>query len=405
MNDKAIYITGQLFFLGALFIFNTVAARLLGPEQMGIWNLVNLIAEYGFIVTIGIINGMAREIPLSIGKEDYRDVESVTGNSLTILASVVVMLLGVAIFIYDDTNTRTLYYVMGICLLVTRIMNSFAYILIRSWQQFTYLGAQQLLMGVVQFCCLLLFLRAQNLPTVFAITVIPLLVGSGFAVKYLRHFRSMHYDPKVLVKLISTGFPIYMIGLLYSLFGTTDRLLITSYLGVKPLGLYTPAMIAVSIISLAPTFVANIMYPKLTEMYGRTNNYTQLKPFLRRMLQVNIISTLFLSLVIFLAFQLVIIPYFLPEYAVALYPMGILLLGAIVSSVGHGFGDFFNAIGKQRVYLINVICALMVNIIAGVLMLHFTRLEMVGVTLGTLVAVVVYSTLQVVSARKIFDEK
>lgn len=405
LSDKTIYIAGQLFFLLALFILNTVSARLLGPVQMGIWNLVNLIAEYGFIVTLGIINGMAREIPLSIGREDRQDVKKVTFNALMMSASIVVTLLVVAMFIYEESDNRTLYYAMGICLLVSRITNSFAYILIRSWQHFTYLGVQQLVMGLIQFFCLLVFLWYRSLPAVLIITVIPLFAGSVFALKYLLNLSGAQLDHKVAVRLVSTGLPIYMVGLLYSLFATTDRLLISSYLGVESLGLYTPALIAGSIISLAPTLVANIMYPKLTELYGRTNNYAQMKPYLRKMLAVNVTSTLLLSVVIFLAFKLVVIPLFLPAYAVGFYPMVTLLVAAIVSSVGHGFGDFFNAIGKQRIYFINVTCGLAVNVAAGFLLLRFTRWELMSVSLGTLFAVMVYSTLQVMSARKVLNEK
>lgn len=404
MNDKTIYISGQLFYLLTLFILNTVSARLLGPVQMGIWNLVNLIAEYGFIATLGTINGMAREIPLGIGREDLRDVENVTFNALIANVSIVTLLLVGSIFFNYWANSNTIFYVMGILLLISRVMNSFAYILIRSWQNFTYLGVQQLSIGIVQLLCLLFLLWYQSLSAVLVMTVIPLFAGSFFSLKYLRGLRGPKLDFKVMGRLISNGFPIYIIGLLFSLFATTDRLLITSFLGVKALGLYTPAIIAVSIISLAPTFVANIMYPKLTVMYGRTNNYVQIKPYLRKMMAINVSSTLLLSVALFIGFKLVIIPYLLPDYAAGLYPMGIQLLAAIVASLGHGYGDFFNAIGKQRIFLINVICGLVVNAATGFLLLRYVKLELMSVSLGTLFAVMVYSRLQVLSARKVLNE-
>lgn len=404
MNDKTIYISGQLFFLLALFILNTVSARLLGPAQMGIWNLVNLIAEYGFVASLGIINGMGREIPLGIGRGDSRDVDRVTFNALFTSISVVMVLLVAASFIYDESSSRSMYYTMGIFLLASRIMNSFTYILIRSWQHFIFLGMQQFVMGGLQFACLLLLFWYRNLPAVLIITMIPLLAGSLFALKYVPNLHSDQLDFKVVGRLVSTGFPIYLVGIIYSLFATTDRILITSCLGVKQLGLYTPAMIAVSIISLVPTFVANIMYPKLTQIYGRTNNYEQMKPCLRKMIQVNVLSTLLLSVILYLAFKLVVIPYFLTEYAIALYPMATLLVAAVVSSVGHGFGDFFNAIGKQRIYLVNVSCALVINVAAGFLLIRLTRLELMSVSLGTLIAVIFYSTMQVISARKVLND-
>lgn len=405
MNDRTIYIAGQLFFLTVLFVVNTLSARVLGPERMGVWNLVNLVAEYGFIATLGIISGMAREIPLNLGRADRIEVARVTLGSFAMLGVINLLLIALAAILFRLDDGFSSYYVMGILLLVCRIMNSYTYILIRSWQHFSFLGVQQLVMGGVQILCLLIFLWSSSISALLLITVIPLLAGSLFAARYLPSLRNIRFDAGVAVRLIAEGFPIYMAALLYSFFVTTDRLLITRYLGVKSLGLYTPALIAVSIIALAPTFVANIMYPKLTELFGRTGNYAQLQPSVRLMMIVNVASTFCLAIVLFLSFKLLIIPRFLPEYSAGLYPMGILLLAAIVSSVGHGYGDLFNATGRQRVFLVNVACGLAVNVAAGYLLLRYSGMELMSVSLGTLIAVTVYSILQVVTAKRVLNEQ
>ena len=70
VNDKYVFVAGQLFLMGTSFLFNLVAAKLIGPQQMGEWQTISLISIYGMILTFGIINGMGRDVPYFRGKGD-----------------------------------------------------------------------------------------------------------------------------------------------------------------------------------------------------------------------------------------------------------------------------------------------------------------------------------------------
>ena len=85
INDEYFYVGGQLLLMGAMFIFNVVAAKFVGPGQMGIWQTINLVSTYGMIVTLGIINGMGRDVPFHRGRSDYRQVRTIIATTLSCL--------------------------------------------------------------------------------------------------------------------------------------------------------------------------------------------------------------------------------------------------------------------------------------------------------------------------------
>ena len=72
MKDKLVYVGGQVSLTGVMFLFSLIAAKLLGPEQMGAWQTIFLISTYGMFISAGIINGMGRDVPYYRGKGDER---------------------------------------------------------------------------------------------------------------------------------------------------------------------------------------------------------------------------------------------------------------------------------------------------------------------------------------------
>ncbi|MBU2547595.1 MAG: hypothetical protein KKB20_04205, partial [Proteobacteria bacterium] len=82
-----------------LFIQGIVVRSLLRPEIMGFWNLANVIKDLVMPITIGLLNGAGRELPVLRGRGDetgQRDVRSVT--LLYSLAEVILVAIGVIVY-------------------------------------------------------------------------------------------------------------------------------------------------------------------------------------------------------------------------------------------------------------------------------------------------------------------
>src|SRR6185369_15797553 len=400
-----IFLVGQGCFVASAFLFNAVAARCLGPHEMGIWSLINLIAEYGMIVTCGVVNGMGREVPYLTGRGDLHATNSVVATTFKI-----VFLICCALFLVALSWTFLAFpylypVVLGITLLISRIIFSFSYILIRSCQDFSLLGLQQFTIGLIQAAGLLLVWQVRSVPAVLFGTVASLLCGAVFCKKFLVNARSAAYSTAAAKQLVRIGMPIFLVGIIYALFLSTDRVLIAKFLGVTKLGLYTPAIMAVGVTSLVPNIVSNVMYPKMAELYGKTESLLPLIPLVRKIMMINVLLTIVLAGLFLSIFNYIVIPFFLTDYAAAVPAMIIILIASIISTIGLSLGDLFNVLGVQRAFLTNISIATVVNFITGGLLLLTTGLELVGVSIGTLSAFMVFSGLQLVTYQRLLREQ
>lgn len=402
MNDRSLYILGQLLFTGFSFLFNMAAARALGPQSMGTWQTILLISSYAPALCIGMVNGLGRELPVSLGKERPGIAREIVATCFRVVMGIAVCLLLLIPFVAYLPGVESLFLatiVLGLS--AARIVHVFSAMLLRSLQKFSRLGLHQALsalilavaIGVLQWNPTLLVVAIGMTGSfVFAsVTAAPLVNFSGATLS-------------TASTLIKSGLPIYAAGLLFMLLGSTDRWLILYFLGTESLGLYTPAILAFAIITVAPMLVSNIKYPHLGYLYGKHNSVRELLPEIRRIILLNLGFSGAVAAIGCLAMYKFVIPFVLPEYRDGLNAMAIMFVGGLVLPIGQSFGDLFNAIGRQRIYLRNMSAGLIVNVISGGLLLGLADWGLEGVAVGALAGMTVFSFLQVGAYRIVLRE-
>jgi O-antigen/teichoic acid export membrane protein len=372
---------------------------------MGVWNLVNLVAEYGMIITLGMVNGMGREVPYLIGKGDLVDTNNVVITTFKVVMSLCAALVVVALSWHFLGLPHAYIVGLGFTLLICRMVFSYSYMLIRSWQNFLLLGLQQFTVALIQAGGLLFIWQFRNISAVLTGSVISLLIGTIFCKKFLLGARPADYSHSTAKRLVRVGMPIFLVGMIFALFLSTDRLLIVNFLGVTKLGLYTPAILAVGVVSLVPNIVGNIMYPRMAELYGKTESLSLLIPVIRKIFVANFAASMVSAGIFFIIFNYIAIPFFLSAYEASVPAMFIILIASIVSPVGLSLGDLFNVVGNQRAYLTNISIAIIVNLVVGECLLLTTDLQLVAVSLGTLCAFIVFSLLQFMTYRRLLRER
>jgi len=392
-NDKYLFVAGQLFLMGGSFLFNLVAAKLIGPRLMGEWQTISLISIYGMILTLGIINGMGRDVPYYRGKGDAAEISrTIATTILYLLAMMAVFLAVITLFsgILPDANKQII--VLGIVLLCARMVNSFSTILVRSFRDFRLLGLHQGFTALVMMMTIVLLYMYPGLYTVFCGIFLSLIVVMLFSRKYcyLRPWSRVS-----LRRLLSTGFPIYVVGLVFTLLTSIDRVLVLGFLGTEKLGIYTLATIAMAVLMMTPMLVSTVMYPKLAEHYGATRDISALVPMVKRAIQLNLLLVLPIAAVFLLVFYFHIVPVYLVAYLEGRNAMAIIMIAAIFLPLGSGFGDIFNVIGMQRIYLVNAVAGLLVNVCIGVLLVSQFGMGLEGAAIGTVSGLAVFTLLQV----------
>ena len=396
-NDKYFYVSGQLMLTGAAFLFTLAAAKVVGPEQMGIWQTITLISTYGMILTFGVINGMGRNVPYFRGKGDELEVRKIIATTLfSLLIIVAVFVIALPVLGYFLPVEAMITVLLGVALLCARVINTYSVILIRSFRDFFRLGAHQAVTSIILLATIVPLVIFPNLYTVFCGVFLSLIAVVPLSKKYssfcVRSWR-------VFTELLRTGFPIYIVGLCFILLTTIDRVIVLWFLGTEQLGVYTIAAIAMAVLMMAPALVSNVMYPKLAELYGSTGSLLSLVPQVKIIIKLNLLFTIPIAIAFFVVFYLYVIPVHMNAYLAGRDAMMIILCACVFIPVGAGFGDLFNVIGMQASYLRNTIIGVAVNVCTGWWFVAHLGAGLEGAAAGTLAGLLVFTALQVGTFR------
>ena len=390
-REHLAYMAGHLSLVGITFVFNLLAARLLGPDQMGIWQTANLISIYGSIATFGILNGMSREVPVRLGRGDSNGVAEVVATTLTPLLLLLFGFVMAGVFAMYLAPQAGFAVGLGLVLLAARQFNGFSMMLVRSHQEFVRLGLHQGLSAVALAIGAVAIWSNPTLPTLLIAVCLSLTLCGALAVKH------MHLKPikaSVLRYLAGIGAPIMFAGFLFSLLTTVDRVLIVGLLGTRELGLYTPVISVLGALMIAPGLVSNVMYPRMGHLYGKTGSHKELLPLVARMIRLNYLATLPIAGALGMVFYFLVVPYFLPGYEESRIPLALSLLAALFLPLGQSMGDLFNVIGWQRLYLRNMAIGMVVNCLAGYLLTAHGGLGLSGVAVGSVAGMAAYALFQ-----------
>ena len=176
-----------------------------------------------------------------------------------------------------------------------------------------------------------------------------------------------------------------------------------TFINTEALGLYTPSIIALGTIIIVPSLVSNIMYPKLAYAFGNSHSIADLRPIVFRMILLNLSLTSLVTLICFLCMNYWIIPTYLPKYLAGREAMSILFIAGLILPIGQSFGDFFNVINKQKIYLRNMMLAFIINVSIGGYLITYLGLK--GVAIGSLVGFFIFTLMQVTSYKNILSKE
>lgn len=259
-------------------------ANLAGPRLMGTFNSLQLIVNYSPILTFGIFNGLNREIPYAVGKNDigsayrYCSTAHYFGLAVSLVSATILVITGVLNFGYG-------YYEWGIGILAFALvvpfslMRMFVEVTYRTGHDFEWLSITKIFTSILAVVTVpLLYLAIWDGLLFRAI----LIACAGFYVLWIK--RKMQTKPKwewsAAKRLVVIGFPIFLVGYIYTGLLSLDRIVIVSELGVEALGAYTPSILILQGMAVLPISVMQVIYPRAVEQYGRTGSTRAIMPFL-----------------------------------------------------------------------------------------------------------------------------
>ncbi len=393
------------------FITGLVTKGLLGPANVGIWSLLNILLGYFALVQVGTLDAMAKEVPYLRQRGDGRAAQRL-GNAMTgfvLLGSTVVALAVIAVTVWRARGFRG-PFLAGVLLLglsfplwmaVNMQMVSF-----RAAKRFDVLSRQLLLQLAITAVVGIPLIWRWSIYGQYAAFLVSFVLFFFYfrraaAREPLARFTPV-LDREATQRLLSIGLPLQLSALVFTLQTTLDSLLAARALGVTMLGYYSLAVTVKTYVYQTPNAFSVVMFPRFQERFAASSDDPRA---LRDYVEKPIIAFAFLILPLLVGASWQIVPFlvrhFLHAFVPAISAIKLLLIGTFFASLWHMPSQFLIAINKlwQGVLLSAGNAALVFVAVSAALALH-PSVE--GVAVGTSVAYAVASLVTIGYAVKHF---
>ena len=299
-------------------LFGLVVLKWITPEEMGIWNGVTIASPYISFLQLGLFVALNRELPFLIGKGDkekaIRHVRTAATYANFISGFILIATLITLIYFYIlERNQLYLFVILSFGISsASKIIQNFLTVTFRSSNDFKKLGYIYLsVIPLYFFTILLVYFYSFDGYLIYQV-ITPLTL-----VLILFFFRPYKNRPKFFIinfkDLLKTALPFFVINNFHGIAPSFRKIILIEYLGVRALGLFSPALAILLIGRMIPKIMGSYIYPKMSKMYGQSNQK-------RDLWEINIKSSIFST---FLSIPVVLTIYFLLpllfEYVFPLY--------------------------------------------------------------------------------------
>ena len=376
---------------GARFLYSLAVASVVSLSDFALWALLAALITYAPALMLGVVNGMAREVPILLGAS--RGEEATTDEVATwwsgvaaILIIAVVGVIGVAAQLVEPAPAAAVAFALAAAVLFQ--IQQFVF---RSRLAFGSASLQQGIMGVGLLVMSVALITVGAATFVVAATwyatVQAVAVAAGLL---LSRPAAGRFSPGAVRRLVAIGFPIMLVGVLFSVFITADRWVATTVLGPAGAAPYALASVIGSALLVLPSVISQHTYPRMAVMLGQSNDPGRAFEMASRQNRFALLATIPVAAIVALG-AVALIPPLFPEYSGAVAPTIVLCAGLVALSAFSGYGNFLNVMDEQWTYLrvqaVSLAGALVAMVVGAL------ALGLIGIGLGAAGAYLVYGIL------------
>ena len=341
----ALIFTGSSYGAQLFDVVNGVLMRnFLGPANMGLWSLLQIIQNYAKYAGLGAATSLARDVPYLLGKGNLPEVERIKDQiftfTMTMTAVVALGVLGFALFqlrAYGPDITWGLLTVA--CLILLQRVYNFHVVLLRAYKQFVFAGKLNIGSSMVTLALTVALVWPFKLYGLFAAVVLHYFVLIGLILYRTPYRFGFDFNWQGLRPVLNFGMAMVISGMLRTLMMSIDRIMIAKFLSFESLGLYSIALMATNYLYMLPNMVGIVFFPHLQEVFSRRDDKNDLEKFMRE--PALCLAFLFPFLIGFVAiFSAWLVPILMPQYVSGLPSLQILVLGAFFLALTHPFSQF-----------------------------------------------------------------
>lgn len=409
MNRAKLFVE-NFFVYGFISILNKfvplvllpVITRLLpNPSDFGIFNIYSLIVGFGSpLAILGLYDAMFREY---FEKDDFQYKYNVTTTAqrAVLTSSIIISILLVVFsknlsflfFKNSNFNNIILYGSIGVFLSAnlsifqapTRINNE--------RKVFVFSSLFSTLFNYF-ISMLLIYLGFSFLGLIYGSILSSVLLILFFFLKNKEYFSRGRFDKKILLELLKIGLPLLPTFLIYWIYSSMDRIMISNILGISALGIYSVGSKIANISQLIYISFANGWQ---YFVFSTMKDEDQVALISKIFEYLGVIS--FISFVIFYPFNSIIFRlFFKGEYVNGYIVAPYLYLSPLLLMLFQIIGNQFLVIKKS--YLVTLILSVgaLANIVLNLFLIPILGIE--GAALSTLLGYTISLILIVISGEK-----
>lgn len=375
-------------------ITGLIVARLVDPDDMGIFVSTSIILTFIPLFLIGINNGLNRDLPYVLGQEKFDDAKEMRNTSISfaLIISIIIFFIILIISIYFLILGN---YKLAYAFLSTTILS--AVYPLTTMQEVTYRTNNEFLQlsrikfyNVLTAVITILLVYYYNYYGMLIRSALITLVYVGFLYYLSSHKFKFGINWSVFRRLFKTGFPIAIVAYMYVIFIGLDKIFILKYFGSEAVGNFVPAIQVATALTVLPTSIYQIIYPRMANRYGQTNSINSLKnlAFKPQILLALGLIPLFVIIVLCVG---PFVEFVLPKYTAGIPAAKWMVLVIYFRCLG-GPQDVLTVLGDLIPYAIcTVICAFVFWII--VILLKDSGLGMQVVPIGLAISTFLFNFL------------
>ena len=262
-------------------ITGLIVARLVDPDDMGLFVSATIIMTFIPILLIGINNGLNRNLPYVLGQGKLDEAQEMrnTAISYAIIVSILIFIsilcVGMYFLFQGQDKLAYAFFATTIlsCVSPLTVMQEVTY---RTNKDFLKLSRIKFYNVFISFSTILLVVNFEYIGMLMRSALIALFYF-GFLFYLSSHKVTFGIKKKAIKGLLKTGLPIAVVSYMYVIYIGLDKVFILNYFGTIEMGNFVPAIQVATALSVLPTSIFQIMYPKMALRYGETNSVRSLK--------------------------------------------------------------------------------------------------------------------------------
>lgn len=347
------FMSSSLLGVPVSLITGFVAFRSVDPYYMGVWSTVLVFETYVNILRLGIVNGMNRELPYSLGAGENEKAFSYlrTTYSYTLTNIAVILLITPVVFLYFE-HTPEYYFALFVLVFRVIIMfySTFLSGTFRSNDDFNKLSNVQFTMLLVKLLLVpMVFLGFYGFVLMQAFIV---MINAGM-LHYYRPFKlSPRFEWGTFKELAKIGLPMFITSYAISFIDTIPRLYIVKQGNEELMGLYSPVFMLLSTATMLPNVISSYVYPKFSYKMGAGNDRRLLWGVLLKMYLVSFLALLVISWIGYLSLDYFVMLF--PKYANSLpyLQLAIFIIPFLMFKMGNTLSAVYKSYSTLVYYAI-----------------------------------------------------